>query len=214
MHHDTLRALWWIPNALTFYRGLVAGPAIFVLYAWEWSAWVGQTTAPDMYVRHHLLAFVLVTTAIWSEWQDGRWARQYIRYGWESKLGRDLDPFADKSFAICVLGAVLLHSGIDWHLLFLVPATGWVIWYSCITSSMRWNGKILSPNWEAKVKTGFLMAAKGIAIGGYWVETFLPQTEKFTIYLATLCVAIGSVICFQALEKYEKSAKALTLPAE
>lgn len=222
MRTELLRALWWVPNALTITRGFIIGPAILYIYAAEYfhRAAYDWIFAPDLAPR--FWAFALVILGIITEWLDGKLARAFQHYGWESKFGRDLDPAADKSFAFCVLGAVLLCGGLDWYLLYLIPPTLWVIVYSFRTSRMRWRGEIKFPNWEAKVKTAVLMGAKVVAIGGFFLEELLldPFIMRQTIdirgwplYAAAALVGVTAILCEAAMTKYLQTSRTMQ-PAE
>ena len=67
-----------VPNQLTLSRILLS-VVLFVLLVWEFYA----------------ASFVLFVITAGTDWIDGYWAR---KYGQITKLGRVLDPFADKLF--------------------------------------------------------------------------------------------------------------------
>src|SRR5262245_28690584 len=71
-----LGVVWNVPNILTVAR-LVLSVVCFVCFVGEW----------------YLAALIFFAIAAGTDWVDGFWAR---RYGQITKLGRILDPFADK----------------------------------------------------------------------------------------------------------------------
>ena len=73
---DARKAIWNVPNILTIAR-LVLSVFCFVCFVFE----------------AYLPALVFFVIAAGTDWVDGYWAR---KYGQVTKLGRILDPFADK----------------------------------------------------------------------------------------------------------------------
>src|SRR5215471_17613379 len=71
-----LNDIWNVPNVLTIAR-LILSIFCFVAFIFEW----------------YLAALILFAIAAGTDWVDGFYAR---RYGQITKLGRILDPFADK----------------------------------------------------------------------------------------------------------------------
>ena len=71
-----LKRLLNLPNQLTSLR-LLLSVVLFFLIAWKW----------------YVPAFVLFVIAAGTDWLDGYYAR---KYGEVTRLGRILDPFADK----------------------------------------------------------------------------------------------------------------------
>src|SRR6187402_813645 len=71
-----LGVVWNVPNILTVAR-LVLSVFCFVCFVGEW----------------YLSALIFFAIAAGTDWVDGYWAR---KYGQVTKLGRILDPFADK----------------------------------------------------------------------------------------------------------------------
>ncbi|MCA9236165.1 MAG: CDP-diacylglycerol--glycerol-3-phosphate 3-phosphatidyltransferase [Planctomycetales bacterium] len=69
-------SVWNVPNQVTVAR-IVLSLALFALLSLNW----------------YIAAFVVFLIAAGTDWVDGYWAR---KYGQITKLGRVLDPFADK----------------------------------------------------------------------------------------------------------------------
>jgi len=201
-----------VPNVLTYSR-VVISPVVLYLYLSPVLAKVFPATQITWYRG---AAALLVLVAIATEFLDGKLARRYRRFGWETPYGRNLDPFADKMLGFCALGAFLAHAGIDWYLMWFTPPAIFLIVYSSITTQMRKKNAIVAPNDDAKLKTFFLMTAKGVAFVGFWVTHLLemPTLDEYVIYFVSMLVGVAAVFAIPALRKYEDGAKLLGQPAQ
>jgi CDP-diacylglycerol--glycerol-3-phosphate 3-phosphatidyltransferase len=142
-----------VPNQITIAR-LVLSVACFVVLACD----------------YYLTALVLFVLAAGTDWVDGYWAR---KYGQITKLGRVLDPFADKVVicgAFIFLAAVPRAIGDKW-----LPASGIAAWMAvvvvarellvtAIRSFFEEQGIDFSAKWAGKWKMLFQCVAAGVSM--------------------------------------------------
>jgi CDP-diacylglycerol--glycerol-3-phosphate 3-phosphatidyltransferase len=180
---DTMRHL---PNALTILRMLVVPVSLWLLLG------NGFWT--------HFWALVLFVLAALSDYVDGRLARTWQA---DSRLGRFLDPLADK---LLVLGtftalAVILPHQVPWWAVLLVALRD-----VAVTALRSWNeaqGRSVKTLYAAKVKTAvqltyliallvFLAAAHlSGSVGGVarWV---LSSPAPLVLLIGVVVVTLGT----------------------
>jgi CDP-diacylglycerol--glycerol-3-phosphate 3-phosphatidyltransferase len=162
-----LNDVWNVPNVLTIAR-LVLSIFCFVAFIFEW----------------YLAALILFAIAAGTDWVDGFYAR---RYGQITKLGRILDPFADK-IIICgtftFLGAipptVIGESASEiapWTAVIVVARE---LLVTALRSFFEEHGTDFSAKWSGKYKMVLQCAAVAASLarlwyygykGGMWRET-------------------------------------------
>jgi len=123
---DLRRRLRLIPNALTVSRMLLAG-------AFPWVPGVAQLP---------LLAVAMLT-----EFLDGALAR---RFGWQTDLGRILDPVADKLLLVSVAGTLLYEGRLAWWELLAVGVRDLAVVAGAAAASLRGQAARL-----ARMEPGF-----------------------------------------------------------
>jgi phosphatidylglycerophosphate synthase len=177
---DVMRALRWIPNALTLLRGPIA-VTILTLFVWDcaWRLptsaailmeWVDVTVVvptafqgllgPEELFPFKLVALIITIVALVTDKLDGTLAKRFEHYGWKSEYGARVDPLMDKWMSYCGLGIVPLYYGIGPYLLLFVPLAWYIDTYSRETTRMRRRREILEANKYAQHKTAYLFAAQ------------------------------------------------------
>ncbi len=162
-----------VPNALSALR-IVLAIVLFVLIG------LASVDAPMLYLSA-LIVFILASI---TDFVDGWWARHYHQV---TKLGRILDPFADKMLicgtfiflcAIPELANVQFH-GHDYPLGMLpwvaVVIVSRELIITILRSYMEGQGIDFSAKWVGKIKMGFQCVA---AITALLYLTLLPFAEK------------------------------------
>ena len=152
---DARKAIWNVPNILTIAR-LVLSVFCFVCFVFE----------------AYLPALVFFVIAAGTDWVDGYWAR---KYGQVTKLGRILDPFADK---IIICGTFIFLAAVP-------PPTpdgtasevwGWmavvVVARELLVTALRGffeeHGTDFSAKWSGKWKMVAQCAAVAASIARLW----------------------------------------------
>jgi CDP-diacylglycerol--glycerol-3-phosphate 3-phosphatidyltransferase len=141
-----------VPNQITIAR-LVLSVACFVFLAGN----------------YYLTALVLFTIAAGTDWIDGYWAR---KYGQVTKLGRVLDPFADK---VVICGAFIFLAAVPRRYGEWLPASGIAAWMAvlvvarellvtAIRSFFEEQGVDFSAKWAGKWKMLFQCVAAGVSM--------------------------------------------------
>ena len=161
-------ALLNVPNQLTIAR-LALSIVCFVFLAFNW----------------YLTGLVLFVIAAGTDWVDGYWAR---KYGQITKLGRVLDPFADK---IIICGTFIFLAGIprvggEW-----LPASGIAPWMAvlvvaremlvtAIRSFFEEGGVDFSAKWAGKWKMLFQCVAAILSLArlGLYFDPAFPAQWK------------------------------------
>lgn len=155
--------LWNVPNQLTVSR-LVLSIVCFVFLALDW----------------YLTGLVLFVIAAGTDWVDGYWAR---KYGQVTKLGRVMDPFADK---IIICGAFIFLAAVPRAGDSLLPASGIAPWMAVVVvaremlvtalrSFFEEGGTDFSAKWAGKWKMLFQCFAVGFSLfrlGNYFNPNF------------------------------------------
>jgi CDP-diacylglycerol--glycerol-3-phosphate 3-phosphatidyltransferase len=163
-----------IPNQITMAR-LALAMLVFVLIAWQ------------LYMAA-LIAFII---AAGTDWCDGFWAR---RYNQVTKLGRILDPFADK-IIICGVFVFLVaepESGVEAWMAVVVIAREMAV--TVLRSFIEQSGGDFSAKWSGKLKMVFQCVAVGASLLTLaWGGASAPDWLQWTLFVA-LWVAVISTI--------------------
>jgi CDP-diacylglycerol--glycerol-3-phosphate 3-phosphatidyltransferase len=154
-----LNVVWNVPNVLTIAR-LVLSIFCFVFLSIDW----------------YLTSLVLFVIAAGTDWVDGFWAR---RYGQITKLGRILDPFADK-IIICgtftflaAVPPVYGRTGLDssaseiWAWMAVVVLAREIL-VTALRSFFEEHGTDFSAKWSGKWKMVFQCAAAAMSLWRLW----------------------------------------------
>ena len=112
---------------------------------------------------YYLTSFVLFLVAASTDWVDGYWAR---KYGQVTKLGRILDPFADK---LIVCGVFIYLAAIPAHFSGIAPWVAVVIFgreilVTALRSFLEEQGADFSANMAGKIKMVVQCAAIGFSL--------------------------------------------------
>lgn len=150
--------IWNVPNQLTVAR-LVLSIICFVFLTFH----------------NYLIAGVLFGIAAGTDWVDGYWAR---KYGQVTKLGRILDPFADK---IIICGTFIFLAAVPPAIngATSLPASEITAWMAVIVvgrellvtalrSAFEGQGIDFSAQWAGKWKMVFQCLAVGASIWRLW----------------------------------------------
>jgi CDP-diacylglycerol---glycerol-3-phosphate 3-phosphatidyltransferase len=141
-----------VPNQLTIAR-LVLSIVCFAFLAFNW----------------YLTGLVLFVIAAGTDWVDGYWAR---KYGQITKLGRVMDPFADK---IIICGTFIFLAAVPHVRNSLLPASGIAPWMAVLVvaremlvtalrSFFEEGGVDFSAKWAGKWKMLFQCLAVGFSL--------------------------------------------------
>jgi len=135
-----------VPNQITSAR-LVLAVVLFVFLG----------------LGHFLISFVLFLVAASTDWIDGYWAR---KYGQVTKLGRILDPFADK---LIVCGTFIYLAAIPEMLSGIAPWVAVVIFgreilVTALRSFLEEQGGDFSASMPGKIKMVVQCAAIGFSL--------------------------------------------------
>jgi CDP-diacylglycerol--glycerol-3-phosphate 3-phosphatidyltransferase len=159
----SMSTIWNVPNQLTVAR-LVLSILCFVFLAF------------DIY----LPALILFVIAAGTDWVDGYWAR---RYGQITKLGRIMDPFADK-IVICgtfvflaAVPPVFNSVGLDasaseiraWMAVVVIARE---LLVTALRSFFEEHGTDFSAQWAGKWKMVLQCAAAAISLWRLWYYQF------------------------------------------
>lgn len=115
--------VWTIPNAISMLR-----LALVPVFAWL------------IWAEHDLAAIVVLVVAGASDWLDGVVARRFDQV---SKLGKLLDPAADRLYILVTLLALAYRDLIPWWLVGLIVARDVVL--ACLVPSLRRMGYTALP---------------------------------------------------------------------
>lgn len=160
-----LNVIWNVPNILTTAR-LVISLILFVALTIDW----------------YLTSLILFAIAAGTDWVDGFWAR---RYGQITKLGRILDPFADK-IIICgtftflaAVPPVIYKRGLDssaseiWAWMAVVVIAREIL-VTALRSFFEEHGTDFSAKWAGKWKMVFQCAAAALSLWRLWYYEYDP----------------------------------------
>jgi CDP-diacylglycerol---glycerol-3-phosphate 3-phosphatidyltransferase len=150
-----------VPNQLTIAR-LVLSIVCFVFLIFD----------------SYLVALVLFVLAAGTDWVDGYWAR---RYGQVTKLGRILDPFADK---IIICGTFIFlaavpptfagESASEIAAWMAVVVVGREMLVTALRSFCEEQGLDFSAKWAGKWKMLFQCLAVGASLWRLWYYDYGP----------------------------------------
>lgn len=118
---------------------------------------------PVIPVPYRLL---LVFIAMATEYLDGELAR---KFGWQTELGRILDPIADKIFFACVAGTLVLEGQLQWWQLIAIGSRDLMVFFGTLLVSVRGNARQLSqmtPDRMGKLTTALQYIAFFILLTG------------------------------------------------
>jgi CDP-diacylglycerol---glycerol-3-phosphate 3-phosphatidyltransferase len=148
-----------VPNQLTIAR-LVLSIICFVFLAFD----------------SYLVALVLFVLAAGTDWVDGYWAR---KYGQITKLGRILDPFADK---IIICGTFIFLAAVPRTITngssseiagwMAVVVVGREMLVTALRSFFEEQGVDFSARWAGKWKMLFQCLAVGVSLWRLWYYGF------------------------------------------
>jgi len=195
-----------VPNALTVFRIILGFIVPFLM-------WKG-----DFNMR--VLAAVLFAIAAFTDWLDGWYAR---RYNLITKLGKILDPIADK---VIVLGSFVILSDVFfddmYSIWWIVPIflREVVITIYRLIFLMRKKPIVVAASWSGKAKTVMQMVTLPCAYF-YLMFTLYPENDPigthFIVWwllhlmiLASLALTVGSGLRF--FMKNWKAVKEVTAP--
>jgi CDP-diacylglycerol--glycerol-3-phosphate 3-phosphatidyltransferase len=158
-----LNEVWNVPNILTIAR-LILSVFCFIAFIFEW----------------YLAALILFAIAAGTDWVDGFYAR---RYGQITKLGRILDPFADK-IIICgtftflaAVPPVFVEQGINrsaseiWAWMAVVVVAREIL-VTALRGFFEEQGTDFSAKWSGKWKMVFQCAAVALSLWRLWYYQF------------------------------------------
>jgi CDP-diacylglycerol---glycerol-3-phosphate 3-phosphatidyltransferase len=162
-HSPAIDVIWNVPNVLTTAR-LVLSVVCFLFLAIDW----------------YLTGLVLFVVAAGTDWIDGFWAR---RYGQITKLGRIIDPFADK-IIICgtftflaAVPPVYNQSGLDssasevWGWMAVIVIARELL-VTALRSFFEEHGTDFSAKWSGKWKMVLQCAAAAMSLWRLWYYQF------------------------------------------
>jgi CDP-diacylglycerol---glycerol-3-phosphate 3-phosphatidyltransferase len=163
-----LNVVWNVPNIMTTAR-LVISIILFVFLTIDW----------------YLTSLILFAIAAGTDWIDGFWAR---RYGQITKLGRILDPFADK-IIICgtftflaAVPPVFNERGLDssaseiWAWMAVVVIAREIL-VTALRSFFEEHGIDFSAKWSGKWKMVFQCGAAALSLWRLWYYDFNATTQ-------------------------------------
>src|SRR3989344_3159201 len=202
-YETTMRALWWIPNAVSYFRGFLAAPILAVLYLWVLFARVSTTELrPEILGNYNLWACWLVGAAAVSDWLDGFLAKRFEHYGWRTEKGAETDAYCDKFLGIAVLYiAIPVLYAVGLYLILYLPALCYIAYYSQKTTRMRKDELIKKPNRLAQWKTAILM---GVKVAAFADVVYIGSDA--ILWACALATALAAVLCIHAMEDYKNSA--------
>lgn len=182
--------IWNVPNILTTSR-LILSVVCFIFLSIDW----------------YLTSLVLFVIAAGTDWVDGYWAR---KYGQVTKLGRILDPFADK---IIICGAftflaavppVFSKSGLDSS---ASEIWGWmavlVLAREMLVTALRGffeeHGTDFSAKWSGKWKMVLQCAAVALSLWRLWYYDFNTNTLAWAETPSTLSTWLLRLVVWGAI---------------
>lgn len=176
-----------IPNQITMAR-LVLAVMVFVLIS----------------SRQYTAALITFVIAAGTDWCDGYWARRYDQV---TKLGRILDPLADK-IIICgvfVFLAVDPDSGVEAWMAVVVMAREMAV--TVLRSFIEQSGGDFSARWSGKLKMVFQCVAVvasllTLAWGGEAAPDWLLWTRFLSLRVAVIATVQSGVMYAVAASKY------------
>ncbi len=174
-----------LPNYLTAFRLLVSPLILLLIFMGEprSAAFLGY---PEFLAWLALGIFALAGI---TDYLDGYLARSR---GWYTRLGKLMDPIADKVLVISVIAALLAVDRLpDWH---FIPALIIIIREICIAGLREFLSNAqneLPVSFSGKIKTFIQIFALGFMIAAPAGDTLLPAT---TIGLTLLWLAAAVTV--------------------
>jgi phosphatidylglycerophosphate synthase len=211
VYEKLIRAFWWLPNALSLFRGILVAPMIAIIYLWEFlnDHVMKAVIDPNILGNYHVWTFWLIAAAAATDGIDGYLARKLERFGWKTAKGGEIDAYCDKFLGIAILYIALpLHYWKGWYLVLYFPAIVYIAQYSLWTTAMRHEGKILKAGRIAKWKTAILMVVKAVAFFGIAYDD-----TNVILWLCTVATVVAAILCRFAKAQYLEMASEST-PAE
>ena len=176
-----------LPNYLTAFRLLVSPLIVLLIFmgAPQSGAFLGQ---PEFFAWAALGLFALAGI---TDYLDGYLARNR---GWISRLGRLMDPIADKVLVISVIAALLAVDRLpNWH---FIPALIIIIREICIAGLREFlssGNNELPVSFSGKIKTVIQILSLGFIIAAPAGDALLPATTiGFTLLWLAAAVTIIS----------------------
>jgi cardiolipin synthase len=168
----SMRGLAFLPNFLSLSR-IALAPVIFWFLVSE----------------KLVLASVLFLIASLSDWADGWLARTF---SWQSRLGKLLDPVADKLLIFLTCLGLSLAGELPWWLFYLIVGRdGLIIVCGLITLWRGWH-VTLDPSWISKINTALQFSL----ILDCLLSPFFPNYPSYFFFTKEMIytVAITTVV--------------------
>jgi len=139
-----------------------------------------------------VLASVFFLIASFSDWADGWLAR---RFSWQSRLGKLLDPIADKLLVFLTCLGLSLAGKLPWWLFFLIIGRDGLILVGGLVTLWRGWRITLDPSWISKINTGLQFSL----ILDCLISPFFPNYPSYffftneMIYTVTITTLVSGV---------------------
>lgn len=175
-----------LPNLITVLRLVLLVPVCAMI--------IGRLPGP--------LSTVLVVVWAATDWLDGAVAR---RFGMESRVGRALDPIADRLGILAVAAALMIVGALPWLLLPVIALVDIVV--ALVAGRAAAQGTI-GVHWLGKMRSAVLFVALALAVAGVsWLTVLGP--------IAVALAVIGTALHLLAGIQYGAAARraATSLPA-
>lgn len=184
---DGLDRVWTVPN-------MISGLRIVLIPIF---AWLLSNGSNDQ------LAFVLAVVIGSSDWLDGFVAR---RTGQVSRLGKLLDPVADRLAIVFLLVALVFRGIVAVPLAAVILLRDLVV--SVIFPILEAKGYPRLPvNRVGKLATALLFTGMGFAVASLAVS---PSLRAFSLRTSTVLLAAGAVLYWVAFAMYGRAIRKLT----
>jgi cardiolipin synthase (CMP-forming) len=170
-----------VPNFLTALR-IILAPVFMIL----------------LLNNKYVAAFVVVLIASITDFFDGQIAR---RFNMQTKLGRILDPIADKVLVFCAIVALLIKFNFPLWIGLIILARDFIILLGGMIFFLRKKQEFLVPNIFGKVSTMFQLTSIVIfivaSVKGYyalWIDVLLYLTVALTLLSGIIYIFQGYMI--------------------
>jgi cardiolipin synthase len=166
-----------IPNIISIVRILLVGPVV-------WSLLDGR----------YELAIILFAIAGISDAVDGFLAKHY---GWESRLGGILDPFADKLLLICTFFSLAWLGMISWWLVVLIVFRDLVVMGGGVLYNWLIERFEAEPSLSSKISTTLQIVLGVLALthlGIYPLPVELFYWLELAVAAAVIVSGVGYVL--------------------
>lgn len=167
-----------LPNLLCVLRMLLAVPVVWALFG-----------------EQYLLTLGLLFVAAASDGLDGWIAK---RFGWETELGRLLDPVADKLLLVSVFVAMTLLGLVPLWLAATVVARDVVIGVGAAVFRRHFGPLHGRPTWPSKVNTVFQLAygLAVVAAAAALVPAPVVMALGATVFVTTVVSGVDYVVTY------------------